>query len=134
MSHWVTYKNDILKNTDIPLLKTALKDIGCIVHDDVKEIRNSWGNADVDFAFSSNEIDRTSLGFKEVMNNGNKELELRGDFFATGLSQNSFMDTLTQKYQEKRITRELEKNQWYVDNNKVDEEGNIIIDAYQYVY
>jgi hypothetical protein len=44
------------------------------------------------------------------------------------------MDELSQKYQEQHVLSTLEKNQWYVENNNVDEEGNIIIDAYQYVY
>ena len=133
MSHWVTYKNDVLVNTDIPSLKKALNNMGCKVFDNVKSIRNSWGNAEVDFAFAKNS-DNPTLGFKEIVRQASKQLELRGDFFSTGLNQSNFMDELSQKYQEQHVLSTLEKNQWYVENNNVDEEGNIIIDAYQYVY
>ena len=133
MSHWVTYKNDVLVDTDIACLKQALRNMNCTVYDNTKTIENAWGNAQVDFAFAKNN-NRATLGFKEIVSSGSRQLELRGDFFSTGLNQNVFMDELSQKYQEQYILNTLEKNQWYVENNTVDEDGNIIIDAFQYVY
>lgn len=134
MSHWVTYKNDVLVDTDLDCLKRTLKNMEYNVYDDVKSIQNTWGSAKVDFAFGLKDANRTTLGFKEIFKNSSRQLELRGDFFATGINKSTFMDNLAQKYQEQHILDTLEKNQWYTENNTVDEEGNIIIDAYQYVY
>jgi hypothetical protein len=134
MSHWRTYKSDVLKNTKEQHLRTALAEIGVELDTSIKSIRNSWGNEQVDMGFK---IDGRpiALGLKKVANeDGSECLELKGDFYATGLNESQFMDRLSQVYQRENIIDKLTTNKWTVDNTSVDDKGNIVIEASEYVF
>lgn len=127
MSHWKTFKSEVLTNTKEDLLRTALSEIGVGLDTERKEIQNTWGREDVDMAFSVNGRG-IALGLKQV---GDK-MELRGDFYGTGLKESEFMDKLTQVYQKHSIVDKLETTGWTVEDITTDAEGNFVIDAYQY--
>ncbi len=128
MSHWVKYTNDTFKNTDINLLEKALRTMSYGLDRNCKRISNAWGKEDVDFALTRhNEV--ISLGFRADKDN---KLELVGDFYLTGLRQDTFLDKLAQYYQKERITKALEDNRWSIDNIETNQNDEIVINAYQY--
>lgn len=127
MSHWKTFKSDVLTNTNVDMLRTALGEIGVGLDTNRKQISNTWGKEDVDMAFSVNGRG-VALGLKQV---GDK-MELRGDFYGTGLRENEFMDKLTQVYKKIDIVDRLENNGWTVEDITQDQNGDFLINAYQY--
>lgn len=128
MSHWVTCKNDILKKTNIKHLESALRDLGLELKDDVKEIQNSYGRDKVDMALAK-KGNVLPLGFKKI----DDDLELRGDFFATGLNSNTFLNEVAQHYEKHRIKNVLALAGWTVRPEKINAEGEIEIEAIEYV-
>lgn len=133
MSHWRTYSNDVLVDTVDKHLVSALEEMGLGINENIKSVRNTWGNAEVDFALTKNGVP-ISIGFKRIQEKNGTKLELRGDFYATGLNESVFMDQLSQKYQKNDIICKLTDNRWTIENCVTNEEGEIIIDAYEYVY
>lgn len=133
MSHWKTFKNDVLSDTNKNYLSTALAEIGVELDTNIKSISNTWGKEDVDMGFKKDGRP-IALGLKEVDGEGGKKvLELRGDFYGTGLNESTFMDKLSQVYQRENIVNKLQDNRWTVDSVQTDEHGNIVIEAYEYV-
>jgi hypothetical protein len=133
MSHWRTFKNDVLTNTKENLLKKAVTELGMGLELDssIKSIRNSWGNEQVDMGLRKNG-QPIALGLKKVMVDGKEKIELHGDFYSTGLNEATFMDKLSQVYSKENIIDKVNDAGWTVDNVSTDKEGNIVIDAYQY--
>lgn len=127
MSHWKTFKSDVLTNTKESLLRTALAEIGVELQTDRKEIKNTWGHEAVDMAFAVKGRG-IALGLKKV----GDTLELRGDFYGTGLNESQFMDKLTQVYKKNDIVDRLENSGWTVEDITQDQNGEYVIDAYQY--
>lgn len=128
MSHWKTFKNDALTNTKIDLLGKALKEMGVDLDTTIKSIRNTWGHEEVDMGFKVNGRE-IALGFKEV---GNK-LELRGDFYGTGLRESDFMDRVSQIYTKEDIINKINTQSNYtIDSMTTNENGEIEILAYTY--
>lgn len=133
MSHWITYKNDILKNTRKNMLEKALKEMGLELDCSIKSIRNTFGHETVDMGIRKNG-EFVSLGFKEVKNGNDVFLELHGDFFNTGINQQNFMDTLSQYYTKNDIVDKIENNTSYdIESIETNENGEFEIMAYQYV-
>lgn len=133
MSHWITYKNDILKNTRKNMLEKALKEMGLELDCSIKSIRNTFGHETVDMGIRKNG-ELVSLGFKEVKNGNDVSLELHGDFFNTGINQQNFMDTLSQYYTKNDIVDKIENNTSYdIESIETNENGEFEIMAYQYV-
>ena len=133
MSHWISYKNDILKNTRINMLEKALKEMGLELDCSIKSIRNAYGHETVNMGIRKNG-ELVSLGFKEVKNNNDTFLELHGDFFNTGINQQDFMDTLSQYYTKNDIVDKIENNTSYdIESIETNEKGEFEILAYQYV-
>lgn len=129
MSHWVKYTNNTFENTDINLLEKALRTMNYGLDRNCKHISNAWGQEDVNFALTDKSGKVMSLGFKM---DKNKKLELVGDFYATGLRQDTFLDQLAQYYQKERITKALEDNRWSIDSIETNQNNEIVINAYQY--
>jgi hypothetical protein len=133
MSHWKTFKSDVLANTRIDLLTKALTDMGVELDTSIKSIRNAYGNDQVDMGFKK-DGHTIALGLKEVEKDGKTFLELKGDFFATGLDEAAFIDRLSQAYQKERIIQTLTDNNYTIDSCKVNNKGEVEIEAYEYVY
>ena len=129
MSHWVKYTNNAFENTDINLLEKAIRTMNYGINRQCKHIQNAWGNENVDFALTDNKDRIISLGFRADKNN---TLELVGDFFATGLREDTFLNQLAQYYQKERITQALEDNRWSIDSIETNQNNEIVINAYQY--
>jgi hypothetical protein len=131
MSHWRKFSSDVLTNTKVSLLSASLAEMGVELDTSIKNIRNTWGQEEVDMGFK---VDGRpiALGLKETVVDGEKKMELRGDFYGTGLNESQFMDKLSQVYQKNNIVEKLEDNRWTVENVKTDEYGNVVIEAYEY--
>lgn len=128
MSHWKVFKNDALTNTNTGLLAKALKEMGVDLDTNIKSIRNTWGNEQVDMGFKV-KGQAVALGFKEV---GNK-LELRGDFYGTGLREVDFMDKVSQLYTKEDIINKVNtQSQYTIDSMTTNANGEIEILAYCY--
>lgn len=128
MSHWKTFTNDALTNTKTDLLGKALKELGVDLDTSIKSISNTWGNEQVDMGFKVNgEV--VALGFKKV---GDK-LELKGDFYRSGLREADFMDKVSQFYTKEDIINKINTQSNYtVDSMTTNQNGEIEILAYTY--
>ena len=73
-----------------------------------------------------------SLGFNFKVRNGLIDLEISGDFYATGLNESNFMDQLSQLYQKHKTIKALENQGYFIDLNTVNEKGEIVLEAYQW--
>lgn len=133
MSHWVTYKNDILVDTNINYLRSALKEMDLEIDCKRQKIENTWGDSFVDYALIRNH-EKLPLGFNSSKNeDGKNVLELVGDFFGTGLREISFMDNLAKYYQKARISDILIKNNWSIESIENTKDDEIVINACEYV-
>lgn len=131
MSHWKKFESDVLTNTKVSLLSTSLAEMGVELDTSIKNISNTWGREEVDMGFKVNGRP-IALGLKEIEVDGEKKMELRGDFYGTGLNESQFMDKLSQVYQKHNIVEKLENNRWTVESVQTDEYGNVVIEAYEY--
>lgn len=136
MSHLSSYKNNSLKNTDDSLLRQTLEEIGLQIDFDKKKIKTdswSWKEADVDAVLMQNGKD-LPIGLKfNRSENGDKEVEIIGDFYGTGLRQEELTNKIAQVYQKHNVIATCEEARWFVDEDKIREEnGEIIIEAYRY--
>lgn len=129
MSHWVRYENKTFENTDISLLSKAMRNLGYGLNTKCKSIENSWGNSKVDCAITKNDK-VISLGFKK---NDKNILELVGDFFGTGVYEDTFLDKVAQQYQSERIQHVLKNNNWQIDNVSTNKDNEIVINASEFV-
>lgn len=128
MSHWKTFTNDALTNTKVDLLAKALKEMGVDLDTSIKSIRNTWGHEEVDMGFKV-KGQAIALGFKQV---GNK-LELKGDFYGTGLREADFMDRVSQIYTKEDIINKINTQSNYtIDSMTTNANGEIEILAYTY--
>ena len=133
MSHLSSYKNNSLKNTDDSLLRQTLEEIGLQIDFDKKKIKTdswSWKEADVDAVLMQNGKD-LPIGLKfNRSENGDKEVEIIGDFYGTGLRQEQLTNQLAQYYQKNHIISKCEEQGWYVDQNSIREvDGEIVFQA-----
>lgn len=130
MSQWVTKRQEVLKDVNETTLERALADMG--FHLDARKIiENSWGSDDVDRGLTQG-TKQLPLGFSFVEEEGKKRAELKGDFFMTGLRENTFINEVAQQYQKHNISDQLQNQGWNIDNVSMNEEEEIVIDAYQW--
>lgn len=134
MSHLTSYKNECLKNVDDELLQLALKEMDIILDYENKTIFNTWIKESVDasFIYQGRHI---SVGLKFIKDEqGNKTIEVVGDFYLTGLDQEELTNTLAQKYQKLHIIQCCENQNWRIDEEDVytNKAGEIIINAHRY--
>lgn len=131
MSHWVAYKSEVLKDVKPTILKKALKDMGLELIETGGTIQNTWGKEQVDMIVAKNGRNLT-LGFNWEGEGKNKTIKLVGDFYSTGVSQSSFMDSLSQNYQKHKFVNVLKQNAWVVESTELNANGEIELYAYQY--
>lgn len=131
MSHWRKYQSEVLTNTKIDLLSKSLLEMGVTLDTSIKSIKNTWGQETVDMGFKVGGK-AIALGLKESVVDGNKKLELTGDFYGTGLNEAQFIDKLSQIYQKENIINKLETSGWTVESVETNELGEIVVNAYEY--
>lgn len=129
MSHWVKYENEVFENTDMRILSKAVRNLGYKLDIKCKRIQNSWGESAVDAAITSDDR-KLNLGFKK--NNATNILELVGDFFGSGLDEETFLDKIAQQYQSERIQETLLNNNWNIENIETNSNNEIVINAFEY--
>ena len=135
MSHWNTFKNQnsALENTNMDLLHKAIAEMGVQLDTSIKEITNPWGKEAVDMGLKRDGR-ALALGFRRVQVNGKTTLELRGDFYSTGLREDTFIDRLSQIYTKEDIINRIQHNSSYMIESQTYNEktGEYEIIAYQY--
>lgn len=129
MSHWVKYENEVFENTDMRILSKAVRNLGYKLDTKCKHIQNSWGESAVDAAITSDNR-QLNLGFKK--NNITSILELVGDFFGSGIDEETFLDKIAQQYQSERIQEVLLNNNWNIENIQTNSNNEIVINAFEY--
>lgn len=127
MSHWKTFTNDALKDTDMDILTRALEQMNVQLDTNIKSISNPWGKEAVDMGFSTNGK-VVPLGFKQTDGN----LELRGDFYSTGLREDTFMNELSQLYTKEKIVKQLEEARYTIESIELNAQSEYEILAYTY--
>lgn len=129
MSHWRSHESDVLKDINKGMLATACKEIGVEMDETIKSISNAYGKSKVDAGIKFNGK-AVSIGFLFKENNGKTELQLTGDFYATGLSESNFMDKLSQQYMKLHAVKSIEDDgTWLIDNITTDVNGDVVIVA-----
>lgn len=120
MSHFVTYHVEALKNPNMEIFKESLKEMGLTMVEK-KEVANVFGSAKVDFGLMHGSH-ALAVGFAQTKNG----LELRGDFWGTGIDDRTFLDDVSQLYVKNTIIEKLESTANYtVENTEVLENGEI---------
>ncbi len=128
MSHWKKFTNDALTNTNTEILGKALAQLGVTLDTSIKAIDNTWGHEPVDMGFVV-DGQKIALGFKKI---GNK-LELRGDFYATGLKEEGFIERVAQLYTKEDIVDKIQnQTQYEIESMETNANGEIEIMAYCY--
>ena len=100
-------------------------------NENIKSIRNTWGNESVSAGLTKNGSP-LALGFNFKNRNGKLALELSGDFFGSGLDERTFMDKLAQSYQKHKTVQALEQQGYQIDMNSMNSKGEVVIEAYQW--
>lgn len=131
MSHWKKFESNVLQNTKKDLLATALAEMGLGVNFNSKSIRNGYGHETVD-AVIIKDGKELSLGFNFPMVADIEQLEVSGDFWATGVNEKTFMDSMSQIYQKHNLVDRLTSNGWAIEEIKTNEQNEIEIEAYRY--
>lgn len=129
MSHWKAFTNNTLKDTNMGYLEAALRTMGLGLDHSCKQISNAWGKEAVDMALTSDKNGKIALGFKL---NAENVLELKGDFYCSGLNESTFINALSQKYQQIRITEAMETAGWNVEAS-TNAKGEVELEVSQWV-
>lgn len=134
MSVWKKIESKVLASgVNMELFQQALKeDIGATLDFETKRIRNTWGSEEVDCAIVVDGRVR-ALGFRFTKENG---VELVGDTYGSGIAgdndQESLMNKIAKFYQKYNIKSKLELNGWMIEDMVTEENGEIVINAYQF--
>ena len=133
MSHLTSFKNKTLINTEDCLLQKSFEEIGLQIDFDKKKIETqswSWKVANVD-AVLMQDGKELPIGLKfSRTSNGDKEVEIIGDFWGTGLNQEQVTNKLAQFYQKNHIIKKCEEQGWYVDQDTIKEvDGELVFQA-----
>lgn len=132
MSQWVQKTQKVLDDIKMSTFEKALAEMGFRL-DSRTNVSNSWGNDYVDRGMVKVEGGtELPIGFVFREESGKTSVELRGDFFATGLRENTFLNEVAQMYQKHNVTEQLENQGWSIDNIEMNEKKEIVIDAYQW--
>lgn len=129
MSHWRQFKQEVLKRVEKVHLEKALKDMGLGIDYSVKTVSNAYGTAKVDCALTRDR-EVLPIGFNMTkVGDETYSLQLQGDFWATGLREQTFMNELAQLYQKHKIVDTCLDQGWTLDqeleNIKVNNKGEI---------
>ena len=130
MSCWRKYTADVMKNVNKEMLHDACRRMGFDFDESVKSVESVWEDRKepVDAVFVKNG-EQLSLGF---CFNGDDEghLTVEGDFWRTGLNEQTFMGNLGQIYAAINLKFQLQTQfGMTVDVEQMDGE-DLIIEAY----
>ena len=132
MSCWRNYTCNVLRNADKDLVKKALAELGVSLNENKHHIEAPWaltdtksGNCDASFIVRGNEV---PLGI--IWKNTAGDVQVVGDFWDTGLDEETFVNSLSQIYQKINIETQLELNGYTVDSVTSNADGEIEIEAY----
>lgn len=134
MSHLTTYNSNVLVNCKKGILTKAVNDLGYSVDFETKTIRNTWINEEVDAGLYK-DGKALSVGFRFNKEGKNEVLTLAGDFYMTGINQNTFIDELSQMYKKHDVIAQCKKQGWTVNKSdvKIDSKTNeVVITASRY--
>jgi hypothetical protein len=128
MSVWKKIESNVLnKNVNEKMLIAALNDLGIGLDTTVKSIKNSYGSDTCDAALTKNGR-VTSMGIRWTSKKG---IELVGDTFNCNFGmgiydkgQEKLMDKIAQAYQTRHIKRQMQLNNWNVQEH-VEQNGKI---------
>lgn len=132
MSHWKKFSSKVLEDINESTLQKAAEDLGVSFHKNIRHIKNTWGNESVSAGLKKDGR-AIPLGFNFKNRNGKIALELSGDFYATGLDERTFMDRLSQAYQKHKSVEALESQGYIIDLQNVNNDGEIVIEAFRFV-
>ena len=132
MSHWRTFKAEVLKDVDKETLKKALADLGLEMDESLKVVDNAYGSSKVDASLKKDGRHiSVGLNFNE-QEDGSTQLEVNGDFMGTGLDERTFVDELSQSYQKHNVIEQCESSGWTVESIETNDDGEIEIEAFQW--
>lgn len=122
----------VIKDTDIDILKEAAKKMDLDINTSIKRVGTSYGaydtnSANVDGAFMKRG-QTLQLGYVLKGNSGN--LEIVGDFWSTGLNNETFLGTLGQLYREIQIQQQAEMMGYTIDSVTTNAQGDTVIEVY----
>lgn len=134
MSHLTTFSNNSLINTNKETLGKSLAELGIVLDYENRTIKNTWINEQVDAAIVY-EGKRIAVGLNFTTNAaGKEEVIVAGDFYGTGLNQETLTNQIAQVYQKNDIINKCKAQRWYVDEKNVttNEAGEFVIQAHRF--
>lgn len=122
----------VIQDTDLDILKEAAEKMGLGIDTNIKRVGTSYGaydtnSANVDGAFTKHG-DKLQLGY--VLKGTSGSLEIVGDFWSTGLNNETFLGTLGQLYREIQIQQQAEMMGYTVDSVTTNAQGDTVIEVY----
>lgn len=133
MSKWIKAQFTLLESVDKPILCKALEEMGLTLNEDDKEVSRYRADSACDAVLYRGET-KLELGMRFEQMDDRTRLQLIGDFWTTGLSQEEFVQDLSQIYKKHDCLEKLSMSGCVVENIYNEENGNIVIEAYQEVY
>lgn len=128
MSQFRRFKNEVLKDVDERLFFETMEELGFECKKQ-NQVSNAYGKDSVDGAFVR-DGKTLPIGYKFIENSDGKlSLEVRGDFWNTGLRENEFVNQISQMYQKNRITNTLEDNGLLIDDIIRNKSKDLVITA-----
>lgn len=131
MSHLTTFSNNSLTNTNKETLSKSLAELGILLDYEDRTIKNTWINEQVDAAIIYKNK-RIAVGLNFVVNaEGKEEVIVAGDFYGTGLNQETLTNQIAQVYQKNDIVNKCRSQRWHVDESSIrtNEAGEFVIQA-----
>lgn len=124
----------VIRDTDIDILKEAVGKMGLGIDTNVKRVGTSYGtydtnSANVDGAFIKNGH-KLELGY--VLKGSSGNLEVVGDFWNSGLNNETFLGTLGQLYREIQIQQQAEMMGYTIDSVTTNAQGDTVIEVYSW--
>lgn len=130
MSCWRKYTADVMKDVDKAMMHEACQKMGFDFNENIKSVSSSWERREepVDAAFVK-DGHTLSLGFRF---RGDEEghLTVEGDFWNTGLDENTFMQDLGQIYAGINLKFQLQMQFGMTVDVEQMEGEDLIIEAY----
>lgn len=139
MSCWRTYACNKIKNASKDLLDKTLKDNGYDINWDKHRInvpgydRGQRINGILASDYHVDGVicrDGEELTLGVVLNNQDKELEIIGDYYMTGIDSTEFQQMVTQHYLKNQIIERTSMMGYALDNIAFAENGDIELEVY----
>lgn len=129
MSQFVRVNCTVLDNVKPRTLRKAIQMIPNLNLDldpKVKRLRNTYGKDEVDCGLTKNGKS-LSLGFKFITEREKTKLNIRGDFWMTGLEEKSFKNMVCQRYQIEEVTQQQKATGGRLVARNVESDGTVVM-------